>query len=82
MPPKLLSRQLFEWSRSSLLFDTVLHGVEMCETSLSPLIKTLILSTLLPLIVNVQMLQGKTKIGFCFVFGPCSLHKAFSERFT
>jgi hypothetical protein len=37
---------------------------------------------LLPLIVNVQMLQGITKIGFCFVFGPSSLHKAYSERFT
>jgi hypothetical protein len=82
MPPKSSSRQLFEWSRSNPLFDAVLHGAEMCETSLSPLIKTLILSTLLPLIVNVQMLQGITKIGFCFVFGPSSLHKAYSEKFT
>ena len=69
-PPKSSSQQLFEDSRSIPLFQVVLDGAKMCETSLSPLAKTPIQSTLLLPILNVQMdnatIDNKNQFVFCF----------------
>jgi hypothetical protein len=65
---KSSSRQLFDCSKSTPLFEAVLHGVEMCETSLLPLSKTPILSTPLPPILNVQMQNAARDNKNWFVF--------------
>jgi hypothetical protein len=39
MPQKSSSHQLFDRSRSTSLFEAMLHGAEMCKTSLPPLSK-------------------------------------------
>ena len=54
-PPKSTSHRLFDGSRSSPLFQAVLSGVEMCETTLLSLSGIPCATTLLPPILNVQM---------------------------
>ena len=54
-PPKSSSHQLFVGSRSTALFCGILKGAEMCETSLAPQPETLVPTTTLPPILNVQM---------------------------
>ena len=54
-PPKSSSRQLFVGSRSTALFRSILKGAEMCEASLALQPETLVPTTALPPILNVQM---------------------------
>jgi hypothetical protein len=69
------SCRLFDGSRSSPLFEAVLSGAEMYESTLPPLSETPSAAIPLPPLLNVQMvmLQGITKIGLCYVSGPCLL---------
>jgi hypothetical protein len=64
MPPKSSSRRLFDGSRSTPMFQAVLHGAELYKTSLPPLVEISIPSTPLPPILNVQM--DKNWFVFCF----------------
>ena len=70
MPPKSNTRQLFVNSRSTPLYEALLHGAKVCESSLPPLLEPPILATPLPHILNVQMDNGtsdnKNRFVFCF----------------
>jgi hypothetical protein len=68
MMPKSSSRQLFDRSRSSSLFEAMLHGAEMSKTSLPPLFETPIPTTPLPPILNVQMDNAAKNNKNWFVF--------------
>ena len=69
-PLKSTSRHLFDGSRLSPLFEAVLSGVEMCESTLPPLSETPSITTPLPPILNVQMdnAVGDNKNQFVFRF--------------
>jgi hypothetical protein len=54
-PPKSSLRRLFDGSRSSPLFETMLSRAEMCEAALPQLLGTPCAATPLPPILNVQM---------------------------
>jgi hypothetical protein len=69
-PPKSSSRRLFDGARSSLMFQAVLTGAEMCEAALPLVSKTPCLAIPLPPILNVQMdnIAGDNKNWFVFCF--------------
>ena len=54
-PPKYSSRELFEGARSWPLFDAILKGSEICESSLLPEPPQLIPAKLLPPILHIQL---------------------------
>ena len=70
LPPKSSSRELFANSQSRPLYEALLHGVEVCKSSLPlPLKHTIPTTTLLP-ILNVQMdnATGDNKNQYVFYF--------------
>ena len=70
LPPKSSSRELFVNSRSTPLYEALLHGAEVCESSLPPLSEPPLLATPLPPILNVQMdnATGDNKNRFVFCY--------------
>ena len=70
LPPKSSSRQLFVNSRSTPLYEALLHGAEVCESSLPLPSEPPILATPLPPILNVQMdnATGDNKNRFVFCY--------------
>ena len=70
LPPKSSSRHLFANSRSSPLYEALLGGAEICESSLPPPLVHPLPATPLPPILNVQMdnttSDNKNRFVFCF----------------
>ena len=70
LPSKSSSGALFQNSRSTLLYEALLHGAEACVSSLPPPLEHPVSSTPLLPILNVQMDNATSddmnKFVFCF----------------
>ena len=70
LPPKSTTRQLFVNLRSIPLYEALLHGAKVCESSLPPPLEPPIPATPLPPNLNVQMdnatSDNKNQFVFCF----------------
>ena len=68
--PKSSSRHLFANSRSNPLYEALLHGVEVCQSFLPPLLEHPLPATPLSPILNVQIdnatCDNKNRFVFCF----------------
>ena len=68
--PKSSTQVLFQNAQSTLLYEALLHGVEACESSLTPPFKQQLSGIPLTSILNVQinnvMGDNKNKFVFCF----------------
>ena len=85
LPPKSSSRVLFQNSRSSPLYEALLHGAEACESSLPPPSEQHFSGTPLPPILNVQMdnATGDNKNRFVFCFWSLLVaNKIFREVYV
>ena len=85
LPPKSSSRHLFANSRSSPLYEALLGGAEICESSLPPPLAHPLPATPLPPILNVQMdnATGDNKNRFVFCFWSLLVaNKIFREVYV
>ena len=85
LPPKSSSRHLFANSRSSPLYEALLRGAEICESSLPPPLAHPLPATPLPPILNVQMdnATGDNKNHFVFCFWSLLVaNKIFREVYV
>ena len=84
LPPKHSSCELFSGCRTAPLFTALLARVEMCTSSLPPLVTEEVLAQPLPPVLNLQLDNptGDNKNQFVFAF--CSLltyHGVFQEMY-
>ena len=85
LPPKSSSRHLFANSQSSPLYEALLRGAEVCESSLPPPLAHPLPATPLPPILNVQMnnAMGDNKNRFVFYFWSLLVaNKIFREVYV
>ena len=85
LPPKFSSKALFHNSRSSPLYEALLHKAEACESSLPPPLEHQLSGTPLPPILNVQMdnATGDNKNRFVFYFWSLLVaNKIFREVYV
>ena len=85
LPPKSSSRVLFQNARSLPLYEALLHGVEVCESSLPPPLENQLSGAPLPPILNVQMdnATGDNKNRFVFCFWSLLVaNKIFREVYV
>ena len=85
LPPKSSSRHLYANSRSSPLYEALLRGAEVCESSLPPSLAHPLPATPLPPILNVQMdnATGDNKNRFVFCFWSLFVaNKIFREVYV
>jgi hypothetical protein len=68
--PKFVSREIFPNSHASPLFDAILEGGEVCNSSLSPPQSESIVPTTLPHVLHIQLdnacSDNKNRYTFCF----------------
>jgi hypothetical protein len=82
--PKFVSREIFPNSHASPLFDAVLEGGEVCNSSLSPPPKANLLCqqhSLLSYISNWTMHAQIIRTDIHSVFSPCSWRMVYSGKY-
>ena len=85
LPPKSPTQVLFQNAQSTPLYEALLHGVEACESSLTPPFKQQVSGTPLTSILNVQMdnATGDNKNRFVFCFWSLLVaNKIFREVYV